>query len=181
MQKNVQCMGQLAKVDLTVFPLYCGFVSTFGFALGLSGDWRSRAFSVHVQAAAEDRENDLAMTMVARDATAALHFRQALERQPCHYEALSQFTECCQRRGSLTEAEPSLRLAEMKAIYGQNDRGTSYFHLRPFPISSNDGMFYKFLQFLGKSNLAQKKKMDFSLLSHQKFRLFNSFFPITII
>jgi hypothetical protein len=84
-----------------------------------------------------DRENDLAMTMVAQIAlrknelaTAALHFRQALERKPCHYEALSQFIECCQRRGSLTEAEPSLRLAEMKAIHGQNDPGTPYYFIK---------------------------------------------------
>ena len=64
------------------------------------------------------RKNDLA--------TATLHFRQVLERKPCHYEALSQFIEVCQRRGCLADAQPCLELAEMKAIHGHNEPGLNF-------------------------------------------------------
>lgn len=80
-----------------------------------------------------DRENDYALATIAQMAlrrndlaTATLHFRQVLERKPCHYEALSQFIEVCHRRGCLPDAQPCLELAEMKAIHGHNEPGLNF-------------------------------------------------------
>ena len=80
-----------------------------------------------------DRENDQATMMIAQIAlrkneleTATLHFKQALERHPCHYDMLGQFVDVCRRRGTIADALPSLKAAENNSVNGINDAGLSY-------------------------------------------------------
>ena len=80
-----------------------------------------------------DRENDQATMMIAQIAlrkneleTATLHFKQALERHPCHYDMLGQFVDVCRRRGTIADALDSLKAAELNSTNGLNDAGLSY-------------------------------------------------------
>lgn len=103
---HVGCMGQLAKVYL-----HNGEVEACQYMC-------KSLLKI-------DRDNDDAMLMVAQIAlrrndldTAGLHFRQALERSPAtssYFDALSQFIVVCQRRGTLSDAEASVRAAELRA------------------------------------------------------------------
>ena len=80
-----------------------------------------------------DGDNENAMIMVAQIAlhkndleTALLHFQQALQRQPCNFDALHQFIDVCRRRGAIDQAESSLKAAENSSIQARNDPGLSF-------------------------------------------------------
>lgn len=111
---DIHCMAQLAKVYLQANDVeHCQYMCKSLLKI--------------------DRENDQAQMMVAQIAlrkndleTATLHFRQAIERQPCHYEMLGQFIDVCRRRGNISDANVALRSAEVNSAHGQNEPGLSY-------------------------------------------------------
>lgn len=111
---NVDIMAQLAKVYLAADDLeHCQHMCKCILKL--------------------DNDNERAMMMVAQIAlhkndleTASLHFRQALQRQPCNFDALYQFIDVCRRRGAIGQAEASLTAAESSSIHGKNDSGLSF-------------------------------------------------------